>query len=33
MRYTIRSSFETNSSSMHSIVLTNIDGNSNKIAK
>lgn len=30
MRYTIRGSFETNSSSMHSIVLTNIDGDSNK---
>lgn len=30
MRCTVRSGFETNSSSMHSIVLTNIDGNSNK---
>lgn len=30
MRCTIRPSFETNSSSMHSIILTNIDGNSNK---
>ena len=30
MRCTVRSGFETNSSSMHSIVLTNIDGDSNK---
>ena len=30
MRCTIRPSFETNSSSMHSIVLTNLDGDSNK---
>lgn len=30
MRCTIRPSFETNSSSMHSIVLTNLDGDSDK---